>query len=127
MPTDDYEPTEIWNMAQAFLKRVDDLLWECKNNRGYGHFDEWYKSLDSLYVETSSKLKEKIGSEINKSLRELAPLAARFQINNGKLPDKEIGELALNLRKIDILIHKALDEKGLLTPLPQDARKAILG
>ena len=126
MPEEDYEPTEKWNMAEAFLRRVDAILWECKVNRGQGSFDEWYRSLDNLYVETSSKLKEKASKEIDTKLKDTAALAAKFQTSGGNLLNADAGKLAFNLREIDILLHKALDEKGLLTPKAPDARTAIV-
>jgi hypothetical protein len=122
---EDYDTFEKWNMAESFLRRIDSILWECKLFRNNGNLDSWYKALDCLFIEVGSKLKPAAQKQVEKLLIASAMAVANFRKNNGNVSTEKRGELVLNLRKIDIELHKALDEKGLLTPRPPDARSAI--
>lgn len=121
---EDYSTTETWNMAEAFLKRVDKLFWDCYFYRDNGLLDQWYKALDNLFIEVSSKI-AKHKDDVNEKLKKAIPFAAKFSAHT--LSKEDAGHLVILLREIDILLHQAIDDKGLLTPKPADARTAITG
>jgi len=124
---ENYNVVEEWNFAKEYLKGINELRILCRYAVIEGRLDDYFKYLDRLFVEVSSKLKPKDEEKINESLNACSILAAKFRNPDKNMTPEETGSLRQTLRKIDIKIHSLIDEKGILTPKTEDARLAVLG
>ncbi|GAH03046.1 unnamed protein product, partial [marine sediment metagenome] len=54
----DANSSELWNMAMAYHKRIDELLTTCAVSQMSGKGLQWYKALFRLYIEVQAKMKD---------------------------------------------------------------------
>ena len=97
---------ENWNMALAYYKRIDDLLTLCTNKRMNGDGKNWFKGIQSLYVEVYPKMNDTQKEEMKKKLDELTNLVNE---KRKTIPTHKYMDIELELRNI-------LEKKGMLTP-----------
>lgn len=131
----------VFNMALAYLKRIDKLLYLCQKSAIEQDADLWVAHLRGVYRETSVKLKPEeekdlLGdplAEIN--LKELTdnlikPEEANFKniyflLNNPKTKVTQRKVALFLLDALEIKIRKILQKKGMLLPSKEDQRFAI--
>ena len=56
MTQDQYQAESVFNMALAYLKRIDKLLYLCQQSAMSGDVDNWTKNLRGVYREASIRL-----------------------------------------------------------------------
>ncbi len=139
--TEQYGQESIFNMALAYLKRIDKLLYLCQQSAMSGNVENWTNNLRGVYREVSVKLTPEEKEDI---------LGDKVQINLATLIDKQIEEKEANFKSVYVLINNAtykirhkrtimflldalevklrtrLQEKGMLLPSKQDPTKAVL-
>lgn len=133
----------VFNMAMAYLKRLDNILYMCQASALKNDIDSWRQHLRAAYRELSVKLDEKemldIDGDYDKpfNLKELLdnaikPEEATFAninrlSNNPQLRQQSKLIILRLLDALDIKIRKQLQAKGMLLPGRRDPRFAILG
>lgn len=109
---------ESWNMAKAYLQRIDQLLTtctQCHYSTTAGNM--WYYSLISLRAELYPKLTEAEKKEINTKIASL----------RNKRNSKEKKTNAELYMDVELYLRERLEKKGLLTPKADDPTKAYRG
>ncbi len=131
----------VFNMALAYLKRIDKILYFCQQSAMSGNVDNWTNNLRGVYREVAVKLNKDERLEIT---------GANKVIDREKLLDTNIEEEEANFKSIyyllndktlkiqhkrtimflldalEIKLRSKLQEKGMLLPSKQDPTKAIL-
>jgi len=110
----------VFNMAMAYLKRIDQILYKAQEAATTGDIDEWLNQLYAIRREVSVKLKSEEEEELRKKFSELV----KFLTPINKI--KQRGKIRTMLDEIDIFIRKKLQERGMLLPSKSDPRFAIL-
>ena len=136
-----YQEESVFNMALAYLKRIDKLLYLCQQAATQENMGEWIKYLRGVYREASVKLndyekKEIVGDyteKINlKTLTDsiITPEEANFKniyylINDPRLKIKNKSTILFLIDALEIKIRGKLQKKGMLLPSKDDPRMAI--
>lgn len=141
----------VFNMALAYLKRIDKILYFCNMSSLTGDISKWNNFLRAYYRELSIKFteeeKEEIegkepfiidlnkdnnidGKEIN-LLRGLNKDYANFNninllINNPKYLNQYRKQILFLLDALEIKLRCKMQEKGMGLPSKDDPRKAII-
>jgi len=110
------ESFETWNMAKAYLQRIDALLTHCAFCQYHDMGSAWYKTLLNLYKELDPKMTTQEREEFNTKLVLLRNAKNSSQKKNG-IDTKLYIDVELSLRRF-------LEKKGLLTPKGDDPTKA---
>lgn len=146
----DNNQESIFNMALAYLKRVDKILYLCNMSSLNGDISKWNNFLRAYYRELSIKFsddeKEEVeGKEpwlidINKNnflngieinlLKNLKKEHANFQninllINNPRYLNKYRKQILFLLDALEIKLRGKMQEKGMGLPSKDDPRRAI--
>lgn len=125
IPTIQNEEGESWNMAKAYLQRIDQILTACDLAQMKGDIKGWQGTLIALYKEIYPKLKpeEQHQAEILENMM-------RKEINNpviqrNKDPKKNKKFFSTEpLLVFELFLRTMLEKKNLLTPKTGDATKA---
>lgn len=110
----------VFNMAMAYLQRIDRLLYKCQEAAHSGNIDAWLNCLYGIRREVSVKLKDTEPEELKGMFSEVVKLltpADRI---------KKRAEILNKLDEIDIYMRLKLQERGMLLPNRSDPRFAIL-
>jgi hypothetical protein len=115
---DSYEEGESWNMAQAYYKRIDELLTLADKYQIEDRLEEWYKVLYCLYKEIRGKtIKNKEDrKKLDKEMDDLKG-AIKEARQKGTVERTMLVKFELHLRDI-------LESKSMLTPKSDDPTKA---
>ncbi len=137
----EHQAESVFNMALAYLKRIDKLLYLCQQSAMMGNVDNWTNNLRGVYREASVRLTEDEKDDI---------LGKKYQVDVDKLIDSEITNDETNFKSIyfllnnptlkikhkrvimflldglEIKIRKRLQEKGMLLPSKNDPTKAVM-
>lgn len=132
----------VFNMAMAYLKRIDMLLYRSQEAALSQNLDTYWSYLRAIYREISVKLTNDEKKIINgdpkqrvdlKSLldEEITPEECNFKNINFLLNKKEIRfrfktRILFLLDGLDIKLRGFLQQKGMLLPGRSDPRFAIL-
>lgn len=138
---DKYQEESIFNMALAYLKRIDALLTLCQNAAFQIDVDGWTKHLRGVYRETSIRLtpdekKDIEGDPLKKinivTLTDnlIEPEEANFRniyfmINNPTMKIKHKKIIMFLLDALEIKLRGMLQKKNMLLPSKDDPRMAI--
>ncbi len=106
---------EEWNMAKAYLQRLDHLLTSCDYYRMNGHGNMWYETLVSLYTEMYPKLDQHHKKTASRILDHLTIAKKKAEVNKQPVPTHKFMDLELFLRE-------RMEEKHMLTPKKEDTR-----
>lgn len=110
-----------FNMAFAYLKRIDTLLYACQDSALKYEPNSWLTNLRGVYRELSVKLKEPEMIELEKYFVEI------YTILNDHANAYRNKSLALSkIDALDIKLRKKLQERGMLLPSKDDPRYAVL-
>ena len=136
-----YQEESVFNMALAYLKRIDILLTLCQQSAFAGDVDSWTKNLRGVYREASIKLSDdevkeiegdpKIKIDVKKLLddtiekEEATFRNIYFLINNNGLKNKHKRTIMFLLDALDIKLRVMLQKKKMLLPSKDDPRMAI--
>lgn len=146
----DFHDESIFNMALAYLKRIDKLFYICAMASMKGDIFQWNNILRAIYRELSIKITDKERTEIEGEeqylidfnnddklnsketymLNHLKRDHANFQninllINNPKYCAMYKKQILYLLDQIEIKIRIKMQEKGMLLPSKDDPRRAI--
>ena len=132
----------VFNMALAYLQRIDKLLYKCQESALGHNIDSWRDNLMAVYRELSVKLKANEKEEIfgklsdNIDIRKVCDLNIESSevnfitinklANNPTLKIKHKSIIFYLLNELDIKIRGKLQERGMLLPSKEDARFAVL-
>lgn len=132
----------FFNMAIAYLMRIDKLLYKCQESAIQQDINGWRQHLRGVYRELSVKLNPdeeeyiegKIEDVVNlKTLldKEITYKEATFSninylANNPEIYAKYKGIILLLLDKLEIKLRKLLQKKGMLLPSKSDPKYAVL-
>lgn len=136
-----YQEESVFNMALAYLKRIDKLLYLCQQAAINGDTDAWTNYLRGVYREASVKFnnneKKDISGDPKKKIN-LTTLTDNlieeeeanfkniyFLSNDLKLKNRHKRIILFLLDALEIKIRKKLQEKGMLLPSKDDPRMAI--
>lgn len=146
----EYNEESIFNMALAYLKRIDRLLYFCDLNSMNGDIYKWNNILMIIFRELSIRLTEEEKKEIegndcnvidsNKNdvldshkvniINNLNSTHATFKninflINNKVYCIKYKKHILFLLHEIEMKIRRKMQDKGMLLPSKDDPRRAI--
>ena len=146
----EYQEESIFNMALAYLKRIDKLLYLCNMSSLNGDILKWNNFLRAYYRELSIKFtdeekeeiegKEPFLIDINKSetldnqeqsvLKNLKKDHANFNninllINNQRYYNTYRKQILFLLDALEIKLRGKMQEKGMGLPSKDDPRRAI--
>ena len=105
----DESSIEDWNMAKAYLMRIDQLLTTCDICQTRDDMMGWYKALYSLFKEIYPKLKPAEQQKTRELLDEL------IKLKNDALKD---GQIIRTTPFVDFELHlrQHLEDRHLITP-----------
>lgn len=113
---DDNYKTELWNMAMAYHKRIDDILTWCVISYRKDNIKEWRKAIICLSKEIYPKMNEEEMEE-DKQLRE--------KMDKEVLKPKTSKKISiLPLEHYEKFLRYLLDKKDMLTPRGDDPTKS---
>jgi hypothetical protein len=132
----------VFNMAMAYLKRIDLLLYKCQDAARIQDIDKWRSELRALWRELSVKVKPNEEHEIlgdpNKKIN-YNKLIDNFVIaeeanfrnidalaNRGEYKYKYKQIILYLLDALEVKMRRKLQEKGMLLPSRADPRFAVL-
>ena len=111
----------FFNMAVAYLERIDKLLYKCQESAIGQNIDEWRNYLRALYREASVKLNDTERKEIEDKFKLVNNLA-----NNPMSRSVRKQEILYALDLLDIHLRTKLQQKAMLLPSKSDPRYAVL-
>ncbi len=115
---------ESWNMANATLKRLSDLMTLCSIHAQHQQFGKWYLALMDLKRNMSPFLEDDEEKDLMTILNQL-PKGWTQALNNY---DADVTpQIHKAFDKIYISLVRHMKTKGLLMPKTVDANKAITG
>lgn len=131
----------VFNMALAYLLRIDKLLYKCQEAAIEQNIDNWRNYLRAVYRELSVKLDPKEKEWINGSpddkttieelLNEYVTEEEATFLNINKLANnihirtKHKQKILFLLDALDVKIRSKLQQKGMLLPSKEDVRYAV--
>jgi hypothetical protein len=130
----------VFNMALAYLKRIDKLLYMCQQASMEQNIPMWISSLRGVYRELSVKLSQDEENEIfgeggklinvldkNIDYSEYANFRNINYLYNNPMTLRQNKSIILYLLdKLEIKIRRKLQQKGMLLPSKDDPRFAVL-
>ncbi len=134
-----YEEESIFNMALAYLKRIDKLLTLCDIHSMNKDIEKWNNTLLTLYREISIKLKtiereDLTGMDETKidNIENINLTEEHATLNNINRLINNPGHLQIYRKHILFLLHSLeikmrtyMQSKSLLLPSKDDPRRAI--
>jgi hypothetical protein len=146
----EYGEESVFNMALAYLKRIDKLLYICAMSSMKGDITNWNNALRSVFRELSIRLNETernefeglesdiidrnkdflINDKENKLILNLEKRHANFKninllMNNQIYQMKYRKQICFLLDEIEIKLRIKMQTKGMLLPSKDDPRRAI--
>lgn len=137
----DFQQESVFNMALAYLKRIDKLLYLCQHSASIGDVNTWTNNLRGVYREVSVKLddierKDILGSEKVIDFKTLTDdkitedesnfKCIYYLINNNAFKNRYKRTIMFLLDGLEVKLRCKLQEKGMLLPSKQDPTKAVL-
>ena len=142
MAEDQYQAESVFNMALAYLKRIDKLLYLCQQSAMSGDVDNWTKNLRGVYREASIRLTEEEEVDVEGNIEDKIDIAKLtdpiiekseanfrniyFLLNNASLKLRHKRTLMFLLDTLEIKIRKIMQKKNMLLPSKNDPTKAVL-
>lgn len=140
MPPQQHEES-VFNMALAYLKRIDKILYFCQQSAMSGNIDNWTNNLRGVYRELAVKLNDEEKKDITGTDKTVNPQTLTddvieeseanfkniyFLVNNPALKNEHKRTIMFLLDALEIKIRTKLQDKGMLLPSKQDPTRAIL-
>lgn len=146
----EYGGESVFNMALAYLKRIDKLLYICAMSSMKGDITNWNNALRSVFRELSIRLNDvernefegldenvidrnkdfKVDEKENKLIINLEKRHANFKninllMNNQIYQMRYRKQICFLLDEIEIKLRIKMQNKGMLLPSKDDPRRAI--
>ena len=137
----EHQEESVFNMALAYLKRIDKLLTLCQSSAFMGDIDGWCNHLRGVYRETSIRLTDDEKKQIEGDTREKINMSTLidsniekkeanfrniyFLINNKLYRNKYKRTIMFLLDALEISLRGMLQKKKMLLPSKDDPRMAI--
>jgi len=127
----------IFNMAFAYLQRIDRLLYFCQEAATKQDVDAWLNYLRAVFRELSVKLKPEEKEEIlgtkrteQINLDNIKEEDATFRnlnklVNNTLTRTNNKSKILFLLDELDMKVSAKLQKKGILLPSKDDPRYAV--
>jgi len=126
----------VFNMAMAYLKRIDKLLSLCAIYSMKGDIDNWTSTLRAVYREISIKLIKAEDEDIRGTDKEfdvthIKPIDVTLNnintlYNDLRMRKKYRKELLFLLDQVEIKMRQVMQKKNMLLPSRADPRFAVL-
>lgn len=132
----------VFNMAMAYLKRIDIILYKCQDAARRQDIDSWRIELRALWRELSVKIKTEEEKDILGDFKTkvnlsrlldsyIEPEEATFKnvdyiANNIELKMKHKTIILYLLDALEVKMRRKLQEKNMLLPSRADPRFAVL-
>jgi len=116
-----------FNMAVAYLKRIDYLLNTANSCSMNDDLPAWFKTLKAIYREIVPKLLEDEEKKIKTLIDDTNKVLNKHGITRVAFPypQKFYGEIYPKLDELDTTLRKLINKKGLLMPKSSDPRFAL--
>lgn len=115
------EGKSAFNMAFAYIHRLDDLLTLCNKSSIDNNLKIWFPTVKALYRELCPFMNEKQKKEIHELLgrchKSQADIRTKETINSY---DSE------GIQIVEILLREVMSKRGLLVPRADDPSQAVL-
>ena len=129
----------VFNMALAYLQRIDKLLYMCQEGAITQSIPMWLNSLRAVFRELSVKLNDNEKKELMGNESKLISLNTKcnyddfanfkninYLFNNPQTNRTHRHIILYLLDQLDIKIRTKLQQKGMLLPSKDDPRFAVL-
>ncbi len=142
MPPQDERQDSVFNMALAYLKRIDKLLTLCQHAAFRGDMQSWAAHLRGIYREASIRLNAEEVKDIdgdssikidlvtlldsNIEKREANFRNVNFLMNSQLLKNKNRRTIMFLLDALEIKLREVMQKRNMLLPSKQDPTKAVL-
>jgi len=126
----------VFNMALAYLKRIDKLLNYCSYYSMQRDIQNWFDTIMALYREISIKISDEEGKDIvgervtiidskicepkNATVSNI-----NYLMNNKRSMILRRKEILFYLHHLEIIIRKIMQKRGMLLPSKDDISVAI--
>jgi hypothetical protein len=118
--------TSEFNMAFAWLNRINQFLSFADQAQYELKSFEWFNSLQIIYQELSSQIKEDELKDWDNRIKELFIKIDRLnKVNSQRGKNIIPRHIYWELVEFERFLHKILKESGLLTRMQDDAWKAL--
>ena len=115
---------EDWNMAKAYLFRLDQLFNLAADYKMSGRFDEWFRVLINVYFDVSPKMKPDERKEVEDLfLKARQQLSRKHQVNKAGMPLYDYDDLTV-IGNFELFLRDFMEKKGMFTPHGDDPSKA---
>ncbi len=136
-----HQEESIFNMALAYLKRIDKLLTLCQQAAFTGNIDSWLNYLRGVYREASVRLTEDektdvLGKDYKIDIKKLLDnniedseanfKSINFLMNNSNYKSKNRNTIMFLLDALDVKLRNIMQKRNMLLPSKQDPTKAVL-
>jgi hypothetical protein len=117
-----------WNMAMAYLQRMDIILQEMNYYSANENNYDWYKSSLNLFKELSPKMDIETLKKHQAQHRKI-----QNKVNNARLVAMQVyqrpdySNLSELLTDWDVMLRKTMEDLKLISPSKDDPRFAIRG
>lgn len=110
-----------FNMAVAYLKRIDTILNHCVFYSQRDDIHNWLRKVRALYRELSIvKLLPEQQTELDNAFKEI------YLIYNKGINNMSRNRLLLKIDKLEIMLRRIAQQKGMLLAKKDDPRYAVL-
>ncbi len=133
---EDYHQESIFNMALAYLKRIDKLLYLSDMCAMQGNADKWTNTLNILFRELCVKLQPDEISELTGEDKDIEFIINHYDqcinfrslnklCNHPRYSKTKRKILLYLLNELEMKIRIKMQVKGMLLPSKDDPRRAI--
>lgn len=132
----DFHEESIFNMALAYLKRIDKLLYLSDMCAMQGNVEKWTNTLNILFRELCVRLTEEEIKELEGEDKEIMFIINNYEkcvnfrcvnklCNNPRYSKTHRKILLYLLNALEMEIRKKMQLKGMLLPSKDDPRRSI--
>jgi len=111
----------VFNMALAYLIRIDRLLNMAQDAALQMNMDSWLNNLRGIEREISVKTNEEEDKDLEKDFNEINKFMANPQ---NKISNKQT--ILMQLHRLDKKMRRLMQKKGMLLPSKENAMFAVL-
>lgn len=115
-------------MAELTNQRIHLILLELKASRHYKKYDEWFKAIQDLYLETISFLTAKEQAEYNRHMRTITDHAheiVKYRDSDNNIKLKCPAVLPALMLQFEVDSRLLLYKKGVLTAKGTDPSRLL--
>jgi hypothetical protein len=123
------EQASVFNMALAYLQRIDNILTLCQTSSITKEYNTWFFALYSLLKEISPKITPEERTAFTNRLDNLYPIVKEYNTALAKrsTPSQKAGTIFPQLSNIEMDMRIMMNKLNLLMPRASDPRFALTG